>query len=477
MSTNDILVRRAAEAARLEELRRLEAEQAERERQRLGFAHQAVSDLDQRFRELITQRDEAARRLPDLSLQEPPWPSLSASASQSAAEVERYAGELQALVGKFDRQLNAAIQDAEAVLADRLARAQAWRDATALEQAVQVCRQHLADASQALQEKVPAMQAIGRPEADAPLASLQRYVAALQAQVAAIQQQTAACRRRLETRRLGQSLAGSQVATSPGAESALANHAAQQRAKARQALQATLAQALAQSGLNLADLPAGSQVLLNATLDAAEANATQRERIQRLVARERVLHQHAAQALQMMQLAPDLVHAHPKRAQRWNTLVQQLHAVCAGWAPLSPHHGLEYEQIKADAQRDLDRRYVQTDFVNALREQDFNALSDEEGRLVIEDLRHLGVWMEETQALEVTEGERGGIATVLELKTDAPLAESGKDEQVIASVCERLQAASHSSAKVQSEHEVLDRKKKISRGRRPAKLKSFNAQA
>ena len=71
MSTNEIVVRRATSEARLEDLRRLQAEQAERERQRLGIAQHAITLLDEQFRELIKRRDEAARRLPDLHLQEP----------------------------------------------------------------------------------------------------------------------------------------------------------------------------------------------------------------------------------------------------------------------------------------------------------------------------------------------------------------------------------------------------------------------
>lgn len=477
MSTNDVLVRRAAEAAKLEDLRRQEAEQAERERQRLGFANQKVSQLDQRFRELVSRRDQAASHLPDLSLQEPAWPALSAAVSQNAAEVERYATQLQNVVEKFDRELTLAIRTAESVLEDRRARADAWRAATALEEAVKVSRENLASACRAVQENPPSPSPLNRPVADASLVALKQYISTLQAQVAAIQQQTDAARRRLDTRRVGQSLAGNQVAASSSAEAALSHHAAQRRADAREKLEVTLQQALADSKLSMSALPPGSRVLLDVIVDADEATDTRRELIRRVVARERVVQDNAAAALSLMQAAPDLVHANPSRAKRWANLVSQLQAVCGGLTALSPYHYQEYNQIKLDAQRDLDRRFVQTEFVNALRAQDFNPLEDAEGRLIIEDLRNLGVWLEETQPLELTEGERGGIATVLELKTDAPVAETAKDEQVIASVCERLHAAGHGSSNVQSHHEVLDRKSKISRGRRPADLKRFNAQA
>jgi len=334
----------------------------------------------------------------------------------------------------------------------------------------------LAAACQAVQESVPQNPSVSRPGADASLVNLQHYVAALKAQVVSLQQQSAAARRRFDTRCMGQSLAGKPVAVGSKAEDALAHHASMQRAQVQQALQATLKQALTTSGLAFSDLPIGTQILLNAAADAAESNATQRERIQRLVARERVLQEQVAKALHLMQSPPDLLHAHPKRARRWEALVQQLEAVCAGRASYSPHLDLEYGQIKTDAQRDLDRRYVQTDFVGALREQDFNALSDDKGRLVIEDLRHLGVWLEETHPLDVGEGARGGIATVLELKIDASSHDASKDAQVISSVCQRLQAVGQSSAHVRSEHEVLDRKKQIRRAKRPTELKTFNAQ-
>ena len=57
MSTNEIVVRRATSEARLEDLRRLQAEQAERERQRLGIAQHAITLLDEQFRELIKRRE------------------------------------------------------------------------------------------------------------------------------------------------------------------------------------------------------------------------------------------------------------------------------------------------------------------------------------------------------------------------------------------------------------------------------------
>lgn len=477
MSTNDILVRRAAEAAELEELRRLEAEQAERERLRLGLAHQAVSELDQRFRELVGQRDRAARRLPDFDLQEPAWPSLSAADSQTSDGVERYAATIQALVYAFEQQLQKAIRQAEFILADRLARAECWREAAALEQALRGCHQNLFAVCRDLQERMPDLQMLDRPDNDASLSSLQRYIASLQAQVTGLYCQIASARQRWETRCVGDRLAGSRVEVASSARLALDEHHRQCLLKARQALQATLLEALRQARLEVTELPFGTQRLLDVAAQASEAPPQQHEYIRRLVARERVLQDQVSQALRLMQAPPDLVHAHPERALRWQALVKELQNVAAGLIPLSPHHGLEYEQIKADAQRDLDRRYVHTDFVRALREQDFHALSDEEGRLVIEDLRHLGVWLEETEALGFDrDSVRGGMATMLELKTDAPLDQSARDAQVIASVCERLQAASHSSGKVKGEHEVLDRKQRISRGRRPARLKSFSAQ-
>ena len=474
MSTNEIVVRRATSEARLEDLRRLQAEQAERERQRLGIAQHAITLLDEQFRELIKRRDEAARRLPDLHLQEPTWPAVAATDS-NAVGVENYAAKLQSLVIAFERQLHTAIQNAEAVLADRLARAAAWRDATALENAVGMCRESLSDTCQAVQEKPPVLQVFERPDLKASLPKLQHYVAALRSHVAELQQQVISAQRRLETRRLGHTVSGSQLAVRSSAQEALAQHAAQQSAKAHQALQSTLLEALKEARFNMAELSIGTQIFLKAAAEASEATPQQHEHIRRLVARERALQGHVARALHLMQAPPDLVHAHPERAARWQTLVQELQGVAAGLAPFSPQIDLEYAQIQKDAQRDLDRRFVESEFAMALREQDFHVASDEDGRLVIEDLRHLGVWLEETQALDLADSERGGIASVLELKTDAPLNDFMNDEQVIASVCERLHAASQSSDKATGEHEVLERKKIIARARRPSKPKSLAA--
>ncbi len=476
MSTNEILVYRAEESARLEELRRLEAEQAKRERQRLGLAQHAVTQLDAQLRSLIAHRDQAARRLPDLTLQAPAWPTLS-NTETTAFIVEQYAAQLERVTIRFEEQLQSAIKEAEATLADRLARTHAWRNAVALEQAIQICQQDLVAASHALQETPPALQIPDRPTNEASLPRIQRYLKQLQEQVDKLHQLIASAQNRKQAKVLGQRLSGNQVTVMSTAQAALTDYDAQQRDKAYQELQTTLAKSLHEAQLSMTDLPTGTQTLLKASLEARECTNQLRERIRRLVARERILQEHATQALLWMQSPPDLVHAHPERAKRWLALLLELESVAAGLTPLSPQYGLEYEQIKSDAQRDLDRMYVEKEFVNALLEQGFNVLSEPDG-LIIEDLRHLGVWLEETQLLELADdGGNGGIATVLELKTDRPMTDSNHDEQVIASVCERIQAASQRRGKVKGELEIVQRKKRIERGPRPARLKSLSVKS
>lgn len=473
MSTGKTVISHAAQAISLEELRRQQAEQAERERQRLGVAHAEINRLDRRYRELVAQRDQASRRLPDLRFQEPAWLEPDSS-DISVRRLERHVVELRALVTGFEQGLSSTVRDAEAALAQRLALAAAWRNATALEQALQVEHQNLVEVLKALREESPALAAPVRPAAEATLAAVDGYAQQLQGLVAALSGQKGRARRRQASQCQAQSLAGKAVTTGAGAQTSLEAHAARLRQQAHASLEATLAQALKAASLSVADLPEGTQTLMSVVLDAEEATPVARERLQRLVARERLLKLHAEQARALMMAPPDLVHAQPSRARRWQTLVGSLQAVCSGLEPFSPVQQLEYEQIQRDAQRDLDRTFVQAEFAQALREQDLLAQSTESGSLVIEDLRNLGVRMEESDPLEFTQGERGGMATVLELKTDSPLP-SAREAAVVDDVCQRLQTAARSMSHVKTTCVELEHKRSIPRSRRPAGLKRFRA--
>jgi hypothetical protein len=473
MSTRKTVITHAAQAIRLEELRRQQAEQAVRERQRLGVAHAEIRRLDSRYRELVAQLDQSARRLPDLHLQAPQWLELDSS-DTSLQRIERHVVELRALVDGFGQRLGKAVRDAQAALAQRLALAAAWRSATALEQAVQAEHQNLAVVLDALHEALPALAAPVRPSDEASLTAVDAYAQHLERMVNELSAQRQRAQRRQVSQHHAQALAGASVAAGQGALAALEAHAAKLRQQARDSLEASLAQALSAAGLSRAELPDGTQTLMHAVLDAEEASPVARESIHRLVARERVLNLHAEQAQALMMAPPDLVHAKPSRARRWQTLVGSLQAVCNGLEPLSPVHQQEYEQIQADAQRDLDRSFVQAEFAQALREQDLLAQSTESGSLVIEDLRHLGVCMEESDPLEFTQGERGGMATVLELKTDSPLPPA-REAAVVDDVCQRLQAAARSMSHVKTTCVELEHKRSIPRSRRPAGLKRFRA--
>jgi flagellar biosynthesis chaperone FliJ len=475
MSTSTVIARRVIEEKALEELRRLEAERARLERKRLGIARQGISTLDKRFRELVSRRDQAAQQLPDLSLQAPPWPSLSDSQRENVLDIENYLIQLQTFVDDFENNLNADIRLAQAILADRLARAEALRDVASLENAIQISLQNVTDILQILGENPLTMSKLKHPGVNASLESLKDYIAVLQFQVTQLEKQTNQAQRRLTTRRKNQELIGSLVDASSQADIALTAYETEQFANTRQVLQAVLNDALVQSGLKLSALPSATQTLLQAAVNASEVTSSKRERIYRLVARERTLQDHRAEALRMMQATPNLVHANVQLAQRWNTLLQQLQMVYSSIVPLSPDHFLAYEQIKADAQRELDRMYVEIDFVNALRDQNFNVQYDENGGLIIEDLNNAGVWFKETMSLETEQGRLGGMGSVLELRTDALENDGIKDEQIIANVCDRLQLVGCSTSEVESECEVIERKDRINRERRPARRKAFTA--
>ncbi len=473
MSTGKTIVSHAVQAVSLEELRRQQAEAAERERVRLGVAHAEISRLDRRFRELVSQLDQASRHLPDLTLVAPEWVELDAQRS-GVADVERHASQARALVAEFEQQLSASVREAEAVLARRVALAAAWRSVDALQQSIQLHHHQLGALCQQLGEEVPALRSPARPSPQAPLTEVEAHVQALEQTVRGIEQHKTGARRRLASRQQARQLAGSAVGQGVMAQEALDAHVAKTRQRVRASLLSTLNQALDDAQLTMAALPDGTTTLVHAMLDADDATPVERDRIRRVVAREKALETHGAQARALMLAPPNLVHAQPNRSRRWLSLVQSLQNVAAGLEAFSPFHQQEYEQIALDAQRDLDRIYVQTSFAQALREQDLLALHSEDGRLVIEDLRRMGVRMEEAQPLELSKGQRGGMATLLELKTDQALP-ADQEPAVVDDVCQRLQAAARSTPNVKTTCVELEHKRSIPRSKRPAGLKRLRA--
>jgi len=470
MSTTLIMTRQAAEAIRLEELRRQQAEQAERERQRAGIANEEISRLDRLYREQVGQLDHAAARLPDLAFQPPALPAVPQQA-QGASALEHHASQIKKIVLAFQRELPMAVRQAEAVLADRKARAEAWREATALQEAVQAVHRNHAAACQTLHETAPALHLPRRPNDDASLASLQRYVADLTAQVAAIEKQTTVARRRIETRRIGASLAGAPISASSTAESALAARARKQREEARLALSTTLAEALRQNGFGaLSDLPYGTQTLLNAALDASEASATQKERIHRIVARERVLQENVTRAEHITLNPPEQVHAYPGLAQRWTTLLQAVQDVRAGHAPMLPLYEQEYHQLCADAQREISRSFLEADWKSVLGKQGIDVVRGDHGQLVLVDLNNLDRWLPLTE-IEQPDGA-SGIAFAGEVTTDAP---EGEHQKIADEFCRAMRAASQTeSPKVAVTQQVVETKR-LKRSHPPTALKHMRA--
>jgi hypothetical protein len=390
--------------------------------------------------------------------------------------VEQYVAQVHGLVSTFERQLGAAIQEAERILARRLALAEARLNATRLEEALQHARQRLGAAQQALNEAPAPCAMLGRPADGAELEAMQSYCTALQSALDRTQQDWSAAQQRMHTRRLGQRLAGTQVARGADAAQTLQTHAQQQREQARAALQRCLAAALAESQLALASLPPGTQALLQAAVSTGEDTPAQREQLQRWVAREVVQARQIAQAKALMLAPPDLVQARPQRAVRWQHLQRQLDEVIAGREAFTAQMAQEYAQIQADAQRDLNTRFAEADFVLSLRQQGFEVLQDEHARLVLVDLHNPGVWLEEVEPLEL-QGQQDGKASLLELRTDTPAQDTARDRVVIDNVCQRLQSAQPSSPQVKAQHQSVERKHEIRRATRPKQLRRLAAGA
>lgn len=470
MSTNDILVRRSAEEARLAELRRLEQEAAERERARYNIANNQVSQLDQRYRAALLKLDLAARRLPDLTMQAPEFLKPTENTA-TANGLEAYASELHWFVQNFEREVDQAIAIAEAILADRIARTEALKQIESMHQAIQTIQQQILQTMSFMHETTE-FAAITKPASDSSLATLQQHLARLGSMMNDLGAMHNSTTRRLAARELGAEGAGTAVSCGLTAGEAIEQYETKKRAQNQQAMQACLDVALLASKFTFSELSEGTQRILNFLLETSSGSDESKELIARLIARDAVLKQHAEAALALLANPPELLHAKSARSLRWHSLVRELEEVLAGTKYLSAELNLEYDQISRDAQMDLDQMYLEAEFTHALREQNFEAVYDSKNRLIILDLENPDVWLRETESLSSSDDSKATIATVVEMETNT--SSDAHDATIINNVCSRLAKISNSSSKVTSEQAVIDRKDTIKRAQRPA-LKAFRA--
>lgn len=469
MSTTTVSVRSTARDIEIEELRRREAEVREAIRRRIGVANQTIAMQENRFQSAVARLDAATHRLPDFALSAPTLPALSGDIANNPARLDAYATQLTTEVAQFERRLDAAIGEAERQLARRIAKAAAWRNAADLEQQLDLRTQASLEVATRLNEGVTFALSPEKPLAEAELEAVEAYVAALRQQLEHVNRLFASLRARVEARTRATALAGTQVAAQ-SADAAHARYEENRIATTQAVLRSHLDSALSNSGLRMNDLCESARALIDDALAYAHCQ-DQRERVTRWIAREQQRREGVARALTLMQSAPNLVHDNRTLALRWASLLVQLQRVAGGLDDFTPGVEREYEQIRADARRLLNMTYTKADWVQALNEQGLETFEREDGQgLIVVDLDHPEAWLEVTEL----ESEQGGFAVVLELKTDAALADEAK---VTADICAKLaKTTSTATPNVTIQAEIIEHENRITRARRPAKAHKTFAQ-
>jgi len=483
MSTTTVSVRSTAQDVAIDELRRREAEaresarmaarraedqrrQEEGARRRMNAANAIIAEQEGRFQIEVARLDESVRRLPDMALSAPVLPAMSGDIARDPARLEDYAAHLSGIVERFSQQLDHEIEKAEGMLARRVARAAAWRNAADLQGQLDLRLRTCQEAAGRLGEPFTFSAAPGKPQAEVELEAVEAYVAALRHQLNEANRMSSELQMRASSRERATNLGGIQVQAC-GSNEALARHEGQKTAAARNALAACLEAALQIAGMRLCDLPDAVCMMIDDALAQAHIQ-DHNERITRWIAREKQYRDGVKCAFTLMQSAPTLVHDDPALSLRWNALLQKLQRIAGGLEAFTPSVQREYEQIHTDSRRLQNRAFALADWFQAMSEQGFEIYNREDGKgLVLIDLEHPGTWLEATEL----EPEQGGFATQLELKTDA--APSAAQEAAVTSeICRKLARASESAKTgVTSQAEVVDADTNIKRGRRPAKAR------
>jgi hypothetical protein len=478
MSTTTVSYQSTSQDVELEDLRRREAaareaarraaERAEQERRRaeevrrrIERANAQVAEADENFQRIVAKLDEAASRLPDLTLSAPRLPVLSDDIAQDPARLEVFAQNLQARIERFERQVDEAIDLAERLLQRRIAKAEAWQRSTDLEQQfaqrIDACKTMAARLGRVFNDVVVS----ARPDSDIELEEVEEYEQALRAQVDALNAQHADLSARLEVRARAATLAGPAV-DARDATAAIAEYDDARRSAAREALLRHRDAAMRESRLTAECLSRATCNLIDEALEEAHLQ-DQRSRVTRWIAQEKQRRDGIERSLALLQSVPELVQDDALLSRRWVVLSGRLQRIAGGLEAFRPDVDREYEQLRCDARRLVNNAYASADWVERMRDEDFEVYEREDGAgLLVVDLDHPEVWLEASQKL----AEDGGILTILELKTDTAPAD---EAQVTNVVCSRLdEVAGKRTPKVATQAEELERKQRITRAIRPA---------
>jgi hypothetical protein len=464
--SNTISVIQAAKAARQADIRRQEeaARHARIERERSAQARGQILQEDERFRRIQSRRDEAAARLPDLVIVDSfSWTEVPVEEA-GAARLETYLAQVRQGLDRFDNEVTNAIRQAEYRLQRSKDTAAAWRTAQDAEAQWRMNHQTQVELSRRLAQGPFTVTQPTRPDKKAELELVQDFVARLQSAIA--RQELALAAMRVEARNANRAAqtAGNAISGARSGEKALAEFNAAQVAMARARFDASLLHAMTTHQLHADDLPPGMQRLIKGARHLADEKDWAVS-LGDWMAREATRRRDTSRALGMLVTPPEGALEDPALAQRWLQLTPRLQAVMAGHEPMTSDIEAEFEQLGRDAQRQLNHRLSRAACHAQLAQQGMEVLACEDGRELIEIDLH--TWLE----LEEYEGENGEYAATFVLKTDA--AEGAPDDEAkTAAVCDQLaKAAGQQIAKVNSDSEVVERKSRITRGRKPT-LKS-----
>jgi hypothetical protein len=469
MSNTTVNVRQAAEDARMVELRRQqEAErQARIERALSQEARHQIRQQEDRFRAVQAQLDGAKARLPDLAFHRSfEWPNPPGERADSA-RLKAYVARVRQQIDEFEGSVTRAVEHAEYQLRRREATAQTWRASQDARTQLRLNQQAMADLCQRLGQPPSAETRVPSPPRSAELETVQTYVADLQAALDAQSGQLLLLRAEAHNLRRAGELAGAAMGPVQGAEVALAAHSAEAATLAHERFDVSLKAAKVAHGMGNDNLPPGLQRLV----DSARQMAAEKDwntTLHDWLAREATRRRDVVRARAMLASPPEGIHESEGLAYRWQQLVPRLQAVMAGHEHLGSDLESEVGQLRRDAQRHLNYLLSRAECFAKLASQGMEVLEREDGQgLVVIDLTRPDTWLE---VMEFA-GEEGQFAASFELKTDAA-PDSLDDESQTASICERLkQATSDTGDKVRSESEVVERKSRITRARKPT-LKS-----
>lgn len=464
MSNTTISVTQAAEAARPADIRRAEAaaRTARIERERSAQARNQILAEEERYRRIQERLDAAASRLPDLvvdgSLSWPDAPGEKAGANR----LEAYLSGLRRRLDAFEQQVGQAIERAEHILQRRQATAAAWRTSQDAETQWRMNHQARAELSQRLGQTASADALPTRPAKTAELEAVQDHVARLQTAIS--RQEISLTQMRAEVRKLARAgeTVGATIGSVRSGEQALVEHSEAAAAEARSRFEASLALAMSSNDLRFDDLPLGLQRLIEGARRMADEKDW-KVSLGDWMAREARRRTDTARALTMLSSPPEGALEDADLAHRWQQLTPRLQAVIAGHESMTGDIEAEFAQLARDAQQSLDARLSRAANFAQLAQQGMSPEECEGGSYIIEiDER---TWLE----LQEYEGESGEYGATLVLKTDAP--EGSFDEEAkTAEVCEMLAKAAgqQNTDKVKSDSEVVERKSRITRDRKPA---------